>query len=206
MGDYGARFQVPNGSGNVRLYLLDDINVIPGQQYIFSYWYDDSTDYGKFRHWASFRDANGQQIEYALDILQPDFLPNTQDGWQEMVINLTAPANAVKFRLDFRAYDDHEEDYSGDIYLDEVSFKGGNMSVSDLDASKVSMTSVWNNTANFNAKGNATVEIYNLNGQLVQEAKGSNNFEVNVSNLSKGVYVVKVTVDGVATTQKVVKK
>lgn len=206
LGSYSARFGVPNGSGNVRLYLENDINVTSGQQYTFRYWYDDSTDYGKFRHWASFIDAGGNQINYALDVLQPDFLPNTQDGWQEMVINLTAPANAVKFRLDFRAYDDHEENFSADIYLDEVSFKAGNMSVSDVENSKVSMTSVWNNTVNFNTKGNATVEIFNLNGQLVQKANGSNNFEVNVSNLTKGIYAVKVTVDGVATTQKVIKK
>lgn len=205
-GEVGARMECPNGSGNVRLYLIQDIVVVPGREYIFSYWYDDSSDNAKFRHWASFLDSNGNEIDYFLSALQPNnFLPNTPDGWAQQTFTMIAPENAVKFRMDFRTYQNNSG-FVGNVYLDDVSFKSGNMSVSDLENSKVSMTSVWNNTANFNTKGNATVEIFNLNGQLVQKASGSNNFEVNVSNLTKGVYAVKVTVDGVVTTQKVVKK
>jgi len=80
------------------------------------------------------------------------------------------------------------------------------LGVKDMNTANVTMTTVWNNTATFSAKGNATIEIFNLNGQLVQKANGSNSFNVNVSGLTKGVYVVKVTVDGKASVQKAVKK
>lgn len=204
LGNYSAEIDAPEGSGFVRLYLEEDLNIVPGQQYIFSYWYDDSFGGAKFRHWASFRDINGVEINSHLDQLQPDYLPDTE-GWEEIIIVVTAPVNAAKFRLDFRIYEDNPN-LSDEIYIDGVSFKAENMSISDLENPKVSINSVWNSTANFNAKGNATVEIFNLNGQLVQKGNGSNNFELNVASLTKGVYVVKITVDGVATTQKVVKK
>lgn len=80
------------------------------------------------------------------------------------------------------------------------------LGVNDLNVSKVAMTTVWTNDAHFSTKGNTTVEIYNMNGQLVQRANGSNSFNVNVSALAKGVYLVKVTVDGNVSTHKAVKK
>lgn len=89
------------------------------------------------------------------------------------------------------------------LFLTEVT---EGLGVSDLTISEVAMTSVWNGQAHFFTKGNATVEIYNLNGQLVQKANGHDTFTVNVSALTKGVYVVKVTVNGQTTTHKAVKK
>lgn len=90
------------------------------------------------------------------------------------------------------------------IFMTEVN--DGLMGVADLNADAIVMTTVWNNEANFVTKGNASVEIYNLNGQLIQKANGNNTFNVNVSSLTKGVYVVKVTVDGKTTVKKAVKK
>ena len=199
-----AMVDAPNGAGYVRLYLEEDINVVPGQQYTFSYWYDDSFGGAKLRHYASFRDANGVEIDYALDLLQPESVPDTE-GWEDMVIVLTAPANAAKFRLDFRVYEDVPSEYDV-IYIDEISFKGGNMSINDLEASNIYVTTVWSDQATFSTKGNATVEIFNLNGQLVQKANGMNNFTISVSGLAKDLYVVKVRADGKVLTQKVVKK
>jgi hypothetical protein len=80
------------------------------------------------------------------------------------------------------------------------------LGVSDAMTADVNMTTVWNAQATFTVDGKASVEIYNLNGQLVQKANGNNTFNVNVSGLAKGVYVVKVTVDGKTAVQKAVKK
>lgn len=80
------------------------------------------------------------------------------------------------------------------------------MGVSDLTDSDVVMTTVWTNTANFVTEGKAAVEIFNMNGQLIQKAEGNNAFQLNVSGLAKGVYVVKVTADGKTTIRKAVKK
>ncbi|MFA7616209.1 MAG: T9SS type A sorting domain-containing protein [Moheibacter sp.] len=80
------------------------------------------------------------------------------------------------------------------------------MGVSDLTDSDVVMTTVWTNTANFVTEGKAVVEIFNMNGQLIQKAEGNNAFQLNVSGLAKGVYVVKITADGKTTIRKAVKK
>ena len=60
--------------------------------------------------------------------------------------------------------------------------------------------------------GSATTKILNATGQTVVTekttvTKGSNNIQVsNLSNLSKGMYVVQVSVNGVVTgNQKIIK-
>lgn len=202
-GSSSAQITAPMGTGNVRI-AHTDFEVTPGEEYTFSYYYKDLSDDARLRHWASWRDGSGSQLDNNLDILQPQNYNENTNGWQQVTFTLTAPANAAKFRLDFRTY--REGDTGGGIiFLDNVSFKGSNMSVTDLNNS-VKFNTVWTNNVNFSVNGNAVVEIFNLNGQLVQKAEGANTFNVNVSGLQKGAYVVKVTVDGVATTQKVIKK
>lgn len=89
------------------------------------------------------------------------------------------------------------------VFLTEVAESLG---IAELNIAEVAMTTVWTNQAHFFTKGKASVEIYNLNGQLVQKANGNDTFTVNVSSLTKGVYVVKVNVNGQVSTHKVVKK
>lgn len=81
-----------------------------------------------------------------------------------------------------------------------------NLSTDNLTLTKAVSNTLWTNTASFNAKDKTTVEVYNINGQLVKsfEVKGVQN--VDVSSLVKGTYVVKTTSNGKSSTQKVVKK
>lgn len=83
---------------------------------------------------------------------------------------------------------------------------GGQLGVNDFGKDSVSVSTNWTHLANFNTKGNAQVEIYNINGQLMKTATGSNNFAVDVSFLPKGVYAAKITVDGKTTIRKAIKK
>ncbi|HEY4538937.1 MAG TPA: T9SS type A sorting domain-containing protein, partial [Faecalibacter sp.] len=71
---------------------------------------------------------------------------------------------------------------------------------------KAIQNTVWTNTAAFSTKANASVEVYNVNGQLVKSFEVNGNKNVNVSDLAAGVYVVKSTENGKTTTTKVVKK
>jgi hypothetical protein len=48
--------------------------------------------------------------------------------------------------------------------------------------------------------------VYNINGQLVKSFTVNGVQSVNVSDLTKGAYVVKTTSNGKTATQKVVKK
>ncbi|WP_052217822.1 MULTISPECIES: T9SS type A sorting domain-containing protein [Empedobacter] len=90
--------------------------------------------------------------------------------------------------------------------VDNVVWTAPSLGLNDLEASKAVFNTVWGTDALFNAKDKTTVEVYNINGQLVKsfEVKGVQN--VNVSSLVKGTYVVKTTSNGKSSTQKVVKK
>lgn len=50
------------------------------------------------------------------------------------------------------------------------------------------------------------VQIINMNGQVVKTANVSENSKLNVSDLAKGVYIVRGTVNGKTATQKIIKK
>ena len=63
------------------------------------------------------------------------------------------------------------------------------------------------NTLSFQAKGNASVKVYNANGQLVKSATiSAQNANVNVANLPKGNYVVTAELNGETVSQKIVKQ
>lgn len=160
-----------------------------------------------FEYRKAFTGGSERQLELYVNgtVVATSEIFGAGSGADATVHTLSAVINSAE-PVTIRIKNVGDLDQNRQATLDNITWTANDMSVSDLNASKVSMTSVWNNTANFNAKGNATVEIFNLNGQLVQKGNGNNNFELNVASLAKGVYVVKVTVDGVATTQKVVKK
>jgi len=65
-----------------------------------------------------------------------------------------------------------------------------------------------NDTINLNAQGNiGTVTIFNILGQTVVDQNiDATSTQINVSNLSMGTYVMKVSVDGQVGTYKVIKR
>ena len=63
------------------------------------------------------------------------------------------------------------------------------------------------NTLSFQTKGNASVKVYNANGQLVKSATiSAQNANVNVANLRKGNYVVTAELNGETVVQKIIKQ
>ena len=63
------------------------------------------------------------------------------------------------------------------------------------------------NTLSFQTKGNASVKVYNANGQLVKSATiSAQNANVDVASLPKGNYVVTAELNGEKISQKVIKK
>ena len=64
-----------------------------------------------------------------------------------------------------------------------------------------------NDALSFETKGNATVKLYNSNGQLVKSFNITpNNKTINVSSLQKGVYIVSSELNGETVSQKIVKQ
>ena len=63
------------------------------------------------------------------------------------------------------------------------------------------------NTLSFQTKGNASVKVYNANGQLVKSATiSAQSANVDVASLPKGNYVVTAELNGEKISQKVIKK
>ena len=86
---------------------------------------------------------------------------------------------------------------------------GVTLGVTDINKSKnlLLANTMVDNTLSFQTKGNATVRVYNTNGQLVKTANVSaQNANVNVANLPKGNYVVTAELNGETVSQKILKK
>ena len=97
------------------------------------------------------------------------------------------------------------------LAIDDFSLTPINSTLSVNDISKTKNIFLKNtmvdNTLSFQTKGNATVRVYNTNGQLVKSATiSAQNANVNVANLPKGNYVVTAVLDGETVSQKILKK
>lgn len=109
--------------------------------------------------------------------------------------------------------DDTKVSFVGEVaansrfFLDDVKVVTETLGTISYEAAAKSLeNTVWTNIASFSSKGKSTVEVYNLNGQLVKSFSVEGKQAVNVSDLTKGIYVVKTTNEGVTLTTKVVKK
>lgn len=97
------------------------------------------------------------------------------------------------------------------LAIDDFSLtpKNSTLSVGDVIKSKniFLKNTMVDNTLSFQTKGNASVKVYNANGQLVKSATiSAQNANVNVANLPKGNYVVTAELDGETVSQKILKK
>ena len=97
------------------------------------------------------------------------------------------------------------------LAIDDFSLTPINSTLSVNDTSKTKNIFLKNtmvdNTLSFQTKGNASVKVYNANGQLVKTANvTAQNANVNVANLPKGNYVVTAELDGETVSQKILKK
>ncbi len=83
------------------------------------------------------------------------------------------------------------------------------LSVNDISKTKniFLKNTMVDNTLSFQTKGNASVKVYNTNGQLVKSATiSAQNANVDVASLPKGNYVVIAELNGEKVSQKVIKK
>ena len=97
------------------------------------------------------------------------------------------------------------------LAIDDFSLTPKNSTLSAIDVLKSKNIFLKNtmvdNTLSFQTKGNATVRVYNTNGQLVKsDTISAQNANVNVANLPKGNYVVTAELNGETVSQKILKK
>ena len=115
--------------------------------------------------------------------------------------------------LKFRFYFFTSEATSGTFSVDDVVISGTTQTVSlgvedVLKSKNVSLkNTIVENTMSFQTKGNATVKVYNANGQLVKASVISvSNPTIDVASLPKGNYVVTSELNGEKVSQNIIKK
>lgn len=100
---------------------------------------------------------------------------------------------------------------SGTFSIDDVVITGESiyddtLAINDANITKVNLVknTVVSNEIIFGQS--AKVSIINMNGQIVKTTEVSENSRLNVSQLSKGIYIVTATVNGKPISQKIIKK
>ena len=119
------------------------------------------------------------------------------------VINTTPLVNVGGFML--------RQDASNNtpsIIIDELNISTTlqTLATSNFGKSKINLVknTIVKDVVTFGAKAN--VQVINLNGQVVKSASVENGYSLNVSSLSKGVYIIKGDVNGETVSQKIIKQ
>lgn len=196
-------------------------NIVPGSTVSVSFWYkavrtDGATTGNTCRIWSVF--TNPTSSTPTTPINPPSSSSSSDDPlrnnnnylaqtstWTQVTVSSTVPAGATVFQLQLRAYN------GATVSFDNISFTSPGASVLNLPSfdNIYDLTMYPNpltgNTLYLNTNTNATMEvqIFNtLSTELVNTVVVNNS--VNVSGLTTGIYIVKITEEGKTATKKLI--
>jgi hypothetical protein len=161
-----------------------------------------STDCGVT--WASVYNKAGATLLTA-PAQTATFVP-TLAQWRNESVDLTAYGSSTKLFVKFKA----TSAYGNMLYVDNINM-GGSLSLEE--ANTIALNVFPNPATNdlnvsFNATGNCSTSILDLQGRTVASqsstASGSKNVTFNVSNLAKGSYIVTIETEGKTYTKNIV--
>ncbi len=188
-----------------------EIPIVGGSQLEISFYYKASGDDKDARIWSWYRDATNTNIYQAGDAsagIENDPL-RTNNGylatatvWTIKTITVTAPANATKLVLAFRAY------VAGTVSFDQISVvQTVPLSVrqNSIDGLNVYPNPARNGNVFITSNNSATktIAIYDILGKQVLSGKTDNN-AVNVSALRSGTYIIRISEEGKTATKKLI--
>jgi hypothetical protein len=200
-GSYSAKLTKDAGTGFKKL-IQNIPNTTVGESYTVSFWYKIAPDAGSVvKMWSNFRDSSGGFIDGTTADITLDVNGNAWTKYEETVI---APDTSVKFWFEVRAYNNTT------VYLDDFSFFD-NATASVKNNAIVGFAAYPNPIS----KGTLTISsasdslknitIFNLLGKQVLSSSFSGvQSNVDVSSISSGIYILKVTEAGKTATKKIV--
>lgn len=185
-----------------------EMPVTAGATYNLSFWYKATGDGTDARIWSLFKDAGGTLIYYAgtSSDASSDPLRNNNlylapaSDWTQFTLSFVAPADATTFQLAVRAYNNATV-----ASFDDFSVTGS-LSVQDFSKDKYSLVKNTAVTESITFAKDANIQIVNTAGQIVKTANVTTGSVLNVSNLTKGIYIVTGFVNGERVSQKIVKQ
>ncbi len=195
-------------------------SVVPGATVNVSFWYKAArTDGGATgntaRIWSVFFDPTSATPTTPINppgttAASDDPLRNSNTylaqaaTWTQVTVSSTVPAGATVFQLQLRAYN------GATVSFDKISFSSpgatvlANESFSQIDGLKMYPNPAKNNLFIETAlNSDINVAIVDVLGKEVINSKVSNN-AVNISGLTPGMYIVKITEEGKTSTKKLI--
>ncbi|WP_396217370.1 T9SS type A sorting domain-containing protein [Flavobacterium sp.] len=195
-------------------------SVVPGATVNVSFWYKAArTDGGATgntaRIWSLFTDPTSATPTTPINPTgttssSDDPLRNNNSylaqasSWTQVTISSTVPVGATVFQLQLRAYN------GATVSFDNISFSSPGASVlgaesfSQIDGMKMYPNPAKNNLFIETAlNSDINVAIIDVLGKEVINSKVSNN-AVNISGLTPGMYIVKITEEGKTSTKKLI--
>lgn len=194
-------------------------SVTPGSIVTISFWYKASRTDGAAtgntaRIWSVFTDPSSATPLAAInppgttgssdDPLRNNnsYLPQATT-WTQVTISSQVPVGAIVFTLQFRAYN------GATVSFDNISFVSpGAVYLSSTSFSQIEGLQIYpnptKNVLNISTDSNLTksVQVYDMIGKEVINTQIES--QLNVSNLTSGIYLARITEDGKTSTTKLV--
>jgi hypothetical protein len=200
-GSFSAKL-TKNASGGYKKLIQNIPNTTVGESYTVSFWYKIAPDAGSVvKMWSNFRDSSGDFLDGTTADITLDINGN---AWTKYEATVIAPDTSVKFWFEVRAYNNTM------VYLDDFSFfKNTTASVKNnaivgfaAYPNPVSKGILNISTASDFLKN---ITIFNLLGkQVLSSSFSGTQSNIDVSSISAGIYILKVTEAGKTATKKVV--
>jgi hypothetical protein len=187
-----------------RINLTQNIpNTVIGESYTISFWYKIAPGAEKpVKMWSNFRDDTGGFIGgTTADVIRTNLAVNG-NAWTKYEETVIAPDTSVKFWFELRTFDNTT------VYWDDFSFFH-NATASLKNNAIVGFAAYPNPVSNgiltISSAGNSlkNITIFNLLGKQVLSSSFSGvQSNVDVSSISAGIYILKVTEAGKTATKK----
>lgn len=208
---YGGSFSAKHTGGTKDLGQTI-AGVVAGDRYTITIWYkvveNDGTDARIWSYWKD--DANSSVADATTDdaLRGPanGYLDNNGGAWSKYEVTVTAPVGATQFYFELRTYknavtywDDLSFFHNATASLKENSIEGFATYPNPVTKNKFTIKS--------NSSDTKQVSIFNVLGKRVLSSSFSGvKSDIDVSSISSGVYILKVT-EGIKTaTSKLVIK
>ena len=201
-GSFSAK-QINSATSGYKKLIQNIPNTTVGESYTISFWYKIAADGGSVvKMWSNFRDNAGAFLDGTTADVTLDVNGN---AWTKYEATVTAPATSVKFWFEVRTYSNTT------VYLDDFSFFD-NATLSTVKNNAIVGFAAYPNpvsngilTISSASDSLKNLTIFNLLGKQVLSSSFSGvQSNVDVSSISAGIYILKVTEDGKTATKKLV--
>jgi hypothetical protein len=183
-------------------------NTVIGESYTIRFWYKIAPGAeGAVKMWSNFRDGigNGGFIGGTTADVIRTTLPVNGNAWTKYEETVIAPDTSVKFWFELRTFDNTT------VYWDDFSFfDNATLSIvknKTIVGFAAYPNPVSNGTLNISSASDSlkNIIIFNLLGKQVLSSSFSGvQSTVDVSSISAGIYILKVTEAGKTATKKIV--